>query len=31
MNASHYKDYLLTFVFIKYVSDKAASRQDSIA
>lgn len=30
MDASQYKDYVLTLLFIKYVSDKYAGRADSI-
>lgn len=30
MDASQYKDYVLTLLFMKYVSDKAASRQGSL-
>ena len=30
MDASQYKDYILTLLFMKYVSDKAASNPDSL-
>jgi type I restriction enzyme M protein len=30
MDASQYKDYILTLLFVKYVSDKAASDPDSL-
>jgi type I restriction enzyme M protein len=30
MDASQYKDYILTFLFVKYVSDKAKSDPDSL-
>ncbi len=30
MDASQYKDYVLTLLFMKYVSDKAASKQGSL-
>ncbi|HQN40319.1 MAG TPA: type I restriction-modification system subunit M N-terminal domain-containing protein, partial [Thermoanaerobaculia bacterium] len=30
MDASQYKDYVLTLLFMKYVSDKAASDQGSL-
>ena len=30
MDASQYKDYVLTLLFVKYVSDKYAGRTDSI-
>lgn len=30
MDASQYKDYVLTLLFVKYVSDKAASDRDSL-
>ena len=30
MDASQYKDYVLTLLFIKYVSDKYAGREDAI-
>jgi type I restriction enzyme M protein len=30
MNASQYKDYILTLLFMKYVSDKAKADPDSL-
>lgn len=30
MDASQYKDYILTLLFVKYVSDKYAGREDSL-
>src|SRR6056297_3591897 len=30
MDASQYKDYVLTLLFVKYISDKAASDRDSL-
>ena len=30
MDASQYKDYILTLLFMKYVSDKAASDPDTL-
>lgn len=30
MDASQYKDYVLTFLFIKYVSDKYGDREDAV-
>ena len=30
MDASQYKDYILTLLFVKYVSDKATSDPDTI-
>lgn len=30
MDASHYKDYILTLLFMKYVSDKYAGKSDTI-
>ena len=30
MDASQYKDYVLTFLFIKYVSDKYGGREDAV-
>lgn len=30
MDASQYKDYILTLLFVKYVSDKAKSSRDSL-
>ena len=30
MDASQYKDYVLTMLFVKYVSDKYANKSDSL-
>ncbi|MDZ7682638.1 MAG: type I restriction-modification system subunit M N-terminal domain-containing protein [Fodinibius sp.] len=30
MDASQYKDYVLTMLFIKYVSDKYAGQEDAL-
>ena len=30
MDASQYKDYILTLLFLKYVSDKAEADEDSL-
>ena len=30
MDASQYKDYILTLLFVKYVSDKYAGKEDAI-
>jgi len=30
MDASQYKDYVLTILFIKYVSDKYAGKEDAL-
>ncbi|WP_243668979.1 type I restriction-modification system subunit M N-terminal domain-containing protein [Methanoculleus chikugoensis] len=30
MDASQYKDYILTLLFVKYVSDKYAGKEDAV-
>ena len=30
MDASQYKDYVLVFLFVKYVSDRSAGRKDAL-
>jgi type I restriction enzyme M protein len=30
MDASQYKDYILTLLFVKYVSDKYAGKPDAV-